>query len=78
MDKSKALGPKWPEPALFDLAVQMFYLRLCLYWSCAGRTVPHGVEWLADAMIANMASAVENAPPPPGPYASKTRRRLRA
>ena len=70
----KALGSRWPEAALFDLAIHIFYLNssLWLYWSFSGRSIFRGVDRLADAAIALMTPALDGSAPPPGPYASRT------
>lgn len=76
----KALGSRWPDAALFDLAIHIFYLNssLWLYWSFAGRSIFRGVDRLADAAVALMTPALDGSPPPPAPYASRTQPPARA
>lgn len=73
----KALGSPWPDDALFDVAIHVFFLNqsLWLYWSFAGRSLPQGVDRLADSAIALIAPAIEGAPPPRAPYAARRRKR---
>lgn len=75
----KSLGTSWPDQALLDLAIHIFYLNssLWLYWSFAGRSLPQGIDRLADAAIALMAPAIEGSPPPKGPYARHVQRKPR-
>lgn len=75
----KALGSQWPDPALFDLAIHVFYLNssLWLYWSFAGRSLPQGIDRLAQAAITLIAPALDGTPPPPGPYAARARKPVR-
>lgn len=72
VEKMKTLGSAWPDAALFDLAVHIFFLNqsLWLYWSYAGAPLPQGVDRLAETAIALMAPAIEGAAPPPPPYAA--------
>lgn len=67
----RALGSKWPDDALFDLALHAFFLNssLWLYWSHAGAPLPQGVDRLADVVAAIFAPALEGSPPPSLPYA---------
>ena len=73
----KAMGSSWPDDALFDVAIHVFFLNqsLWLYWSFAGRSLPQGVDRLADSAIALIAPAIEGAPAPSAPYASRRRKR---
>ncbi len=67
----KRLGSDWPDDALFDLALHVFYLNssLWLYWSYAGRSLSHAIDRLAEAVSALVTPAFDGTSPPPPPYA---------
>lgn len=69
----RRLGSRWPEDALFDLALHGYFLNagVWMYWSFAGRPLAQGVDRLAQTAAALFAPAIENAPPPPPPYAAE-------
>ncbi len=73
----RRLGSRWPEDALFDLAVHAFFLNsgAWLYWSYAGDSLPQGVDRLVSSVLAIITPAVDGSTPPKPPYA---RRRTRA
>ncbi len=66
------IGVRWPEPALFDLAVHMFFINVAAwhYSIYAGSVLPQGSARLADNLIAVIETALKNPAPPP-PYASR-------
>lgn len=73
----KRLGSRWPDDALFDLAVHVYFLNsgAWLYSSYAGDSLPQSVERLVSSVLAIVAPAMNGSPPPKPPYA---RRRSRA
>lgn len=68
----KNLGSDWPEEALFDLAVHVFYTNAAAwrYSVHAGAPLAQGTARLAESLIALIAPALEGSPPPP-PYAAR-------
>lgn len=69
----KRLGSKWPDDALFDLAVHAFFLNsgTWLYWSYAGASLPQGIDRMVSAVQAILAPAMNGSPPPKRPYARR-------
>lgn len=69
----KRLGSKWPDDALFDLAVHAFFLNsgAWLYWSYAGASLPQGIDRLVSSVQAIVAPAMNGTPPPKRPYARR-------
>lgn len=67
----KRFGSSWPDDALFDLAIYVYYLDAASwrYWSFAGSRLPQAVDRLVEAAIATLAPALEGGSPPPPPYA---------
>lgn len=62
----RQLGSDWPQPALYDLALYAMFLNssLWLYWAHTGHALEHGIERLADTLIALFAPALEGGVPP--------------
>ncbi len=66
----KRLGSNWPDDALFDLALHVFYLNssLWLYWSYVGQPLPQAIDRLAETAATLFLSALDGSAPPPPPY----------
>lgn len=69
----KRLGSRWPDDALFDLAVHAFFLNsgTWLYWSYAGASLPQGIDRLVSSVQAIITPAMDGSPPPKRPYARR-------
>ena len=67
------LGSRWPEDALFDVAVHAFFLNsgTWLYWSYAGASLPQGIDRLVSSVIAIIAPSMDGSAPPRRPYARR-------
>jgi len=67
----KRLGSRWPDEALFDLALYAVFLNssLWLYWAYADTPLPQGVDRLADTLVALFSPALEGAAAPGEPLA---------
>lgn len=74
----KQLGSDWPDDALFDVAINAFFINSStwIYWAYAGQALPQGIDRLAECAVVVLAPAVECTPPPPPPYAQRPARRL--
>jgi AcrR family transcriptional regulator len=69
----KRLGSRWPDDALFDLAVHVFFLNsgTWLYWSYAGDELPQGIDRMISSVTAIITPAMDGSPPPRRPYARR-------
>jgi AcrR family transcriptional regulator len=69
----KRLGSRWPDDALFDVAVHAFFLNsgTWLYWSYAGAPLSQGIDRLVSSVLAIVAPAMDGSPPPKRPYARR-------
>jgi len=69
----KRLGSRWPDDALFDVAVHAFFLNSAawLYWSYAEASLPQGIDRLVSSVLAIVAPAMDGSPPPKRPYARR-------
>jgi AcrR family transcriptional regulator len=69
----RRLGCRWPDDALFDLAVHAFFLNsgTWLYWSYASESLPQGIDRLVASVLAIITPAMDGSPPPKPPYARR-------
>lgn len=76
VNQLRRLGSRWPEDALFDVAVHAFFLNsgTWLYWSYAGASLPQGIERLVSSVIAIVTPAMDGSAPPKPPYAHRRSR----
>lgn len=66
----RTLGATWSDAALYDLALNAFYLNASswLYWRASGGYAQRAIDRLATAALAVVAPAFEGEPEPQGPH----------